>query len=178
MYTKEYKNWVLHENAVPPIVKTINSFKEYWADAIALVNQTAVLALYHGYRMTAMDDDALVAAYNDLLAKFGSAFVATQESMKSHADSLVTMQNQLLNIQLCMKVGQQPSSSAYAPIQQQHTFTNHDKCNSGGHGNGCGFPQQPTMNFGGTGWSTAEHLSSSQSLQTVGELELPSLPRW
>ncbi len=31
MYTEEYKNWILRENAVPPIVKMINSFKEYWA---------------------------------------------------------------------------------------------------------------------------------------------------
>jgi hypothetical protein len=57
MYTEEYKNWISHENAVPPIVETINSFKEYWANAIALVIQTAVLASQHGYRMTAMDDD-------------------------------------------------------------------------------------------------------------------------
>jgi hypothetical protein len=42
MYAEEYKNWISCKNVVPPIVKTINSFKEYWADAIALVNQTAV----------------------------------------------------------------------------------------------------------------------------------------
>jgi hypothetical protein len=61
LYAKEYKNWILRENAVPLIVKTIDSFKEYWANTIALVNQTAVLALQHGYRMTAIDDDASVA---------------------------------------------------------------------------------------------------------------------
>jgi hypothetical protein len=62
------------------------------------------------------------------------------------------MQNQLANIQqFCMTVGQQPPSSGYAPAQQQHMFTNHNKCNSGGQSNSCGFPQQPTMIFGGTG---------------------------
>jgi hypothetical protein len=55
---EEYKNWILRENTVPPIVKMIDSFKEYWAEVIALVNQTAVPALQHGYGMTAMDDDA------------------------------------------------------------------------------------------------------------------------
>jgi hypothetical protein len=60
MYAEEYKNWILHKNAVPPIIKMINSFKEYWANTIALVNQTAVPALQHGYKMTAMGDDALV----------------------------------------------------------------------------------------------------------------------
>ncbi len=127
----------------------IDSFKEYWANAIALVNQTAVPASQHGHGMTTMDDDALVASYGDLLANFGAAFAAMQEAMKSQADSLVAMQNQLLNIQLCMNVSQQPPSSGYAPAQQQCTFTNHNKRNSGSQGNGCGFPQQPTMNYGG-----------------------------
>jgi hypothetical protein len=30
-------------------------------------------------------------------------------------------------------------------------LTNHNKRNSGSQSNGCGFPQQPTMSFGGTG---------------------------
>jgi hypothetical protein len=139
----------LHENAVPLIVETIDSFKEYWLNAIALVNQTAVLALQRGYGTTAMDDDASVAAYNDLFTNFGAVFAATQETMKSQANSLVAMQNQLLNIQLCMNVGQQPPSNGYTPAQQQRTFTNHNKCNGGGQGNNHGFPQQPTMNYGG-----------------------------
>jgi hypothetical protein len=151
MYVKKYKNWILRENAVPQIVKTIDSFKEYWANAIALVNQTAVPASQHGYGMTAIDKDESVASYSNLLANFGAAFAATQETMNSQADSLVIMQNQLANIQLCMNVGQQPPSSGYTPTQQQRTFTNHNKCNGGSQGNGCGFPQQPTMNYGGTG---------------------------
>jgi hypothetical protein len=61
MYAKEYKNWILCKNVVPLIFEMINSFKEYWADTIALVNQTAVPALQHGYGMTPMDDDASVA---------------------------------------------------------------------------------------------------------------------
>jgi hypothetical protein len=150
MYAKEYKNWISHENVVPSIIKMIDSFKEYWANAIALVNQTAILVSQHGYRMTPMDDDTLVATYNDLLANFGTAFAAMQETIKNQADSLVAVQTQLVNIQLCMNVGQQPPSSSYAPAQQQRMFTNHNKSNGGGQGNGHGFPQQPTMNYGGT----------------------------
>jgi hypothetical protein len=119
MYAEEYRNWILHKNAVPPIIKMINSFKEYWANVIALVNQTVVPALQHGYGMTAVDDIALVASYGDLLANFGAAYPATQETMKSQADSLVAMQNQLKSIQqFCMSAGQQPPSSSYAPTQQ------------------------------------------------------------
>ncbi len=106
MYAEECKNWILCKNLVPLIVEMIDFFKEYWADAIALVNKTAVLASQHGYGMTAMDDDITVTVYDDSLVNFGAAFAATQETMKSQADSLVTMQNQLLNIQLCMNVGQ------------------------------------------------------------------------
>jgi hypothetical protein len=106
MYAKEYKNWISHKNAVPPIVKSIDSFKEYWANVIALVNQTTVLALQHGYGMTAVDNNASVALYGDSLADFGAIYTATQETMKSQADSLVAMQNQLANIQqFCMTVG-------------------------------------------------------------------------
>jgi hypothetical protein len=44
MYAEEYKNWIARENETPPIVKTIDSFKEYWAAAISLVNQTSIPA--------------------------------------------------------------------------------------------------------------------------------------
>jgi hypothetical protein len=79
MFAKEHKNWISHKNRVPQIVKTIDSFKEYWDKAIALINQTAVPASQHGYGMTAMDKDALVALYSDLLANFDVAFTATQK---------------------------------------------------------------------------------------------------
>jgi hypothetical protein len=97
-YTKEYKNWISRKNAVPQIVETIDSFKEYWANAIALVNDTAIPALQYGYGITVMDNDSLGASCGDLLANFGAAFAATQETMKSQANSLLAMQNQLLNI--------------------------------------------------------------------------------
>jgi hypothetical protein len=158
MYAKEYKNWISCKNAVPSIVEKIDSFKEYLANAIALINQTAVPALQHGYGMTAMDDDTLVAVYDDLLTNFGATFAATQETMKNQADSLVTMQTQLSNIQLCMNVGQQPPSRGYAPTQQQRTFTNHNKHNGGGQGNGICFPQQPTMNYGGTSGGQQQNI--------------------
>ncbi len=44
MYSEECKNWIAHESKSPPIVKSIDSFKEYWSGAIALINQMAALA--------------------------------------------------------------------------------------------------------------------------------------
>ena len=80
MYAEEYKGWIARENETPPITKTIDSFKEYWANAIALVNQTAIPATQHGYGMAAVDDDATIASYSESIANFGAAYAATQES--------------------------------------------------------------------------------------------------
>ncbi len=77
MYSEEYKNWIARENESPPIVKTIDSFKEYWAVAISLVNQTAILAANHGYGMNVMDDDTSIASYGESLGNFGAAYAAT-----------------------------------------------------------------------------------------------------
>jgi hypothetical protein len=158
MYPKEAKNWILSKNAVPQIVKTINSFKEYWADAIAFINQTAVPASQHGYGMTAMDEDVSVALHGDSLVNFGATFAAMQDTMKSQTNSLVAMQNQLANSQLCMNVRQQPPSSSYAPAQQQRKFTNHNKHNGGGQSNSRGYPQQPTMNYGSMGSGQQQNI--------------------
>jgi hypothetical protein len=98
----------------------INSFKEYWVNAIALVNQTAVPAAQHGYGMAAMGDDVLIASYSESLANFGTAYAAAQESIRTQATTMVAMQGQLTNIQqLCMSVGQQPLPNIYAPAQLQ-----------------------------------------------------------
>jgi hypothetical protein len=99
MYSEEYKNWIAHENKTLAIVETINSFKEYWANAIALVNQMAVPASQHGYGMAAMDDNALLASYSESLANFDAVYATTQESIKTQATSLASMQGQLTNIQ-------------------------------------------------------------------------------
>jgi len=160
MYSEEYKNWIARKNETPPIVETIDSFKEYWADAIALVNQTAAPASQHGYGMAAMDNDASIASYSESLANFGATYAATQESMKAQATTMAAMQGQLTNIQqFCMAVGQQPPPNIYALSQQQPTFNNRqNRHNGGGQGNGGtggnnsggggSFPQQPTW-FGG-----------------------------
>jgi hypothetical protein len=118
MYSEEHKNWIARKNKTPAIVKTIDSFKEYWANAIALVNQTAVPASQHGYSMAAMDDDALLASYSKSLANFGAVYTAMQESIKTQATSLASMQGQLTNIQqFCMNVSQQPLPNIYTPTQ-------------------------------------------------------------
>jgi hypothetical protein len=149
MYAEEYNNWILRKKAVPQIVEMINSFKEYWADMIALVNQIVVPASQHGYGLIAMTMTRRSPRMMTRLQTLVLRLQPCKKTIKSQADSLVTIQNQLANIQLCMNVGQQPPSSGFVPAQQQRMFTNHNKCNGGSQGNGRGFPQQPTMNYGG-----------------------------
>jgi hypothetical protein len=148
MYSKEYKIWIACESESPPIVKTINSFMEYWSGAIALINQTAAPASQHGYGMAAVDDNASITSYNKTLMNFGAAYAATQETIKSQATSLAAMQGQLENIQqFCMAIGQQPPSNIYAPTQHQCTSNNHRiRCNDKGQGGGGsgGGNQKPT----------------------------------
>jgi hypothetical protein len=148
MYSKEYKNWIARESESPSIVKRIDSFKEYWSGAFALVNQTATLASQHGYGMAAVDNDASITSYNKTLANFGAVYAATQETIKSQATSLAAMQGQLANIQqFCTAVNQQPPSNIYAPTQHQRTSNNHGiRCNGKGQGSGGsgGGNQQPT----------------------------------
>jgi hypothetical protein len=161
MYSEEYKNWIAREHESPPIVETIDSFKEYWSGAITLVNQTAAPASQHGYGMAVVNDDTSIALYTKTMTNFGTAYAATQDTMKSQAASLAAMQGQLANIQqFCMAVGQQspstvyqPPSNNYAPAQQQHTTYNRGGRGGGqgggGHGGG---NQQPTWyGFGGAG---------------------------
>jgi hypothetical protein len=126
------------------------------ANAIVLVNQMAVPALQHTYGMTAVDNNASVVLYKDLLANFGAEYAAMQETMKSQANSLVAMQSHLANIhQFCMAVSQQPPSSIYTPTQQQCTFNNQNKrSQNSSHG----FPQQPAMSFGNPGGGQQQAL--------------------
>ena len=44
-----------------------------------LVNQTAIPASFHGYRMTVFNNDDTVASFEESIANFGAAYAITQE---------------------------------------------------------------------------------------------------
>jgi hypothetical protein len=162
MYAEEYKVWISIKNAgqlvLPHVKQMLDSFKRFCSNAITLVNQTSVPALQHGYGMAAMDDNGgSIASYGESLANFGAAYAATQETVKSQADSLFAIQAQLKGLpQFCVAVGQQqppPNNIYYAPQQQQRRHNNsRNKCGGGGcsgfNGNGGGYPQQPILHQG------------------------------
>ena len=82
MYSKEYKGWITQENKLPPVTKTVKTFKNYWSKAITLVNQMASPAVQHNYGMTAMNNNVTVASYGKAIANFGATYAATQVTMK------------------------------------------------------------------------------------------------
>jgi hypothetical protein len=156
------------QERVPTIVEAINSFKEYWSGAIALVNQTVALASQHGYGMAEVDDDALLVTKNETLTSFGAAFAAKQETIKSQATSLATMQCQLAISSNYAWLSASSPRNIYTPAQHQRTSKNgRGRCNGGG-------PAEATNNH--LVWfRQGEHNAfpmCSHSLQALGELEL------
>jgi hypothetical protein len=109
LYNEEYKQWIergkANAIAVPPVRETFDSFKTWWADKITLVNQTAIPAALHGYGMMAATDDESVISYEESLANFGAAYAATQESVKSQASTIASLQTQMQSMQqYCMNL--------------------------------------------------------------------------
>ncbi len=120
MYGKEYKAWITREAIRLHIAKTFDTFKMFWAAKITLVNQTTVPAGLHGYRMAAVNNDDSVVSYGELIANFGVAYAATQESVKAQGTTIASMQAQLQAMQqYCMALQQQPPLAIYVPQQQQ-----------------------------------------------------------
>ena len=111
LYSEEYKQWIARGKAnaaaTPQVVETFDSFKTFWAEKITLVNQTAIPAALHGYGMMATADDESVISYEESLANFGAAYAATQDSVKSQASTIATLQSQMQSMQqYCMSMQQ------------------------------------------------------------------------
>jgi hypothetical protein len=120
MYGKEYKAWIACKAVRPCIIKMVDMFKTFWAAKITLVNQTAIPASMHGYGMAAMNNNDSVTSYGELIANFGFAYAATQESVKSQGATIASMQGQMQAMhQYCMALGQQPPPGIYTLQQQQ-----------------------------------------------------------
>ena len=73
----------------------LDTFKTFWVDKITLVNQTAIPASAHGYRMAAVNNDDTMALFEESIANFGAAYAATQESVKTQGMAITSMQTQL-----------------------------------------------------------------------------------
>ncbi len=73
---KEYKAWIACKAIRPRIIKTVNTFKMFWATKIILVNQTTIPTSMHGYGMAAVNNDDSIVLYGELIANFGAVYAA------------------------------------------------------------------------------------------------------
>jgi hypothetical protein len=134
LFAEEYKTWILQgdnaENAID-----FAAFKSFWENAVQIAAFTSVLASQHGYSMVATNNDAS-ASLTDAVSNFGTAYAATQESLRSNTANIMAIQGQLQ--MLCQAVGNGPPPPGVINYQQ---------CPHGGRGRG----QQRSGNNGGGG---------------------------
>jgi hypothetical protein len=101
-----------------------------------LINQSAISAGMHDYRMTTVNNDNSVISYGEFIANFWAAYTATQESVKTQGLTIALMQAQLQGMQqYCMALQQQPPPAIYALQQQHHSHRGSLRCTfQGGSG--------------------------------------------
>jgi hypothetical protein len=89
LFAKEYKAWILHGNDAG---KTNNfaAFKSFWENGVQIAAFTSVPASQHGYGMAATNEDA--ESLMDAVSNFGTAYAATQESLRSTTSNIPAMQ--------------------------------------------------------------------------------------
>ncbi len=120
MHAEEHKAWIAREAIYPRIVKTVDSFKTFWAAKITLVNQTAVPTIQYGYGMAATNNDNSIDSYGETILSFGATYTATQESVKLQGTTIAAMQSQLNAMSwFCMALKQQAPLANHAAQQQR-----------------------------------------------------------
>jgi hypothetical protein len=197
MYGKEYKAWIARKAIRPHIVETFDTFKTFWAVKITLVNQTAIPASLHRYRMATVNNDDSVVSYGKSIANFRAAYTTTQESVKAQGTTIALMQGQLQAMQqYCMALQQQPPLAIYAPQQQQRGHRGLGRQPSTGHGYqaptcpqpGLGGGQRPLLpptpfkrfenwNYCSTHGGDIHNAHTSTSCQNLGPSHNPNATR-
>jgi hypothetical protein len=143
LFAKEYKAWILcGDNASK--ANNFAAFKSFWENAVQIAAFTSVPASQHGYGMAATNKDAEFLM--DVVSNFGTAYAATQESLRSTTANIAAMQGQIQMLCQAIGAGQPPPAIQY---QQQHPHRPHGgrghgqqhgggKHNGGNHGSGSG----------------------------------------
>jgi len=92
LFGEEYKAWILRgddsNNAID-----FTAFKSFWENAVQIAAFTAVQASTHGYGMGLVNDDD-TASLPDAVSNFGTAYAASQESLRSNTATITAIQGQ------------------------------------------------------------------------------------
>jgi hypothetical protein len=89
LFAKEYKTWILRGDDANKAID-FAAFKSFWENAVQIAALTSVPASQHGYGMAATDDDAS-ASLTDVVSNFGTAYAATQESLRSNTANIMAI---------------------------------------------------------------------------------------
>jgi uncharacterized membrane protein YgcG len=114
LFAKEYKTWILSGNNSS---KTNNfaAFKSFWESSVQIAAFTSVPASQHGYGMDATKQDP--ESFMNAVSNFGTAYATTQESLRSTAANIASMEGQIQMLCQAIGAGQPPPAIQY---QQQH----------------------------------------------------------
>ena len=136
LFAKEYKTWILRGDNVN---KAINfaAFKSFWENAVEIAAFTAVPVSQHGYGMAATGNDAS-ASLTDAVSNFGTAYVATQESLQSNTANIMAIQGQLQ--MLCQAISNgQPPTGVINYQQRPRSRRGRGQLQGGNNGGGSGY---------------------------------------
>jgi hypothetical protein len=151
LFGKEYKAWILRGNN-PSNAINFAAFKSFWENAVQIAAFTAVPASSHGYGMGLANDDDDTASLTDAISSFGTAYTATQESLRSNTANINVIQGQLQMLCQALGNGQPPPG-----------VINYQQRPRGGRGRG----QQRGGNNGGRG-GYGNHNGGNQQIANGG----------
>jgi hypothetical protein len=153
LFHKEYKTWILHGNNTSKTNDFV-SFRTLWENTAQIAAFTTVPASQHGYGMAPTNNNALAHSLTDALSTFGTAYAATQESLRLNAVNIGASQGQFQMLFQAVGIGQPPQ-------QQPGRTPNERGCGQQCAGNSSG--SKGGSNSSGGGYNNSGSSSSGYS---------------
>ncbi len=152
LFAEEYKTWILRDNNTNNAID-FAGFKSFWENAVQIAVFTSVPESQHSYGMAATDNNA-TASLTDAIFNFGTAYAATQESLRSNMANIMAIQGQLQMLYQAIGNGQPPPG-----------IINYQQRSRGGRGHG---QQRGGNNGGGGGHSGGGYNGGGGNQNTNG----------
>ena len=168
LFAEEYKTWILRGNDTNNTID-FAAFKSFWENAVQIEAFATVPVSQHSYGLVATNDNA-TASLTNAVSNFGTAYTATQESLRSNKTNIMSIQGQLK--MLCKAIGNNQPPPGVINYQQRPrgrcSRGQHYGGNNGGGGghnggeyNGCGGNQN--ANGGGGGYNGGKRNATNGS---------------
>ena len=157
LFGEEYKAWILRGDD-PNNAIDFAAFKNFWENAVQIAAFTAVPASAHGYGMGLANDDD-TATLTDAVSNFGTAYAATQESLRANTATITAIQGQLQ--MLCQAIGNGQPPPGVINYQQRPRGGRGRGQQRGGNNGGRGGYGGGGYNGGGTNYNGGNQTANS-----------------